>query len=604
MPATTYDINVRYHLDDKASKNVGMIGREARRSAQGIGILARGMRMLQTAAIGFFGFRTAKKYLIDYNSELDQARIQMGGLLQMNMGGRWSQNQKRANMLIRQFRDDAKASTATTKDFVDFASLVTGPLSRAGASMDQIRQITKGGVIAAKAFGIEGEVAARDIEQALAGTLSKKDRFARALLEPMGLTTTKWNEMVKKSPQKAADALTRAFNQPAIKQMAKAQENSWAGVVSTFQDHMQRFFGKVGMPLMKALTKEIQGWNKWLEKNEDTVQRWATSFGKAIVDAFKFAKRTIGFIIEHRDLLLTIAKAYLAVKAGGIVAGAVMGVGGMVGDMGLFGANLKGTNGKLKMFASRLGVATAGLGLLYVGAKAFANWVDKRQEKQLEETTAGVRDNAMMRDILLGIRKPGMFGGTMLQDIEAGKVTPQQKANARFMAAELKRMKIGLDVASNTDRQRFAKMMGLDLLDMKEVTIAMKRVAAITELGERERTLYLQEHAAELLAKSAAQDFKNRMKANASLERVLGSYLFSEGQMDFISRGMSWMGLGAFEGGGRRKPVTNVNVTVKKIEVVGDDPDRLAMGLVGAFQELATAPVQTRRMHPGVREGR
>ena len=39
------------------------------------------------------------------------------------------------------------------------------------------------------------EVAARDIESALAGTLSNRDRFARAIIEPRGFTTKSFNAL-------------------------------------------------------------------------------------------------------------------------------------------------------------------------------------------------------------------------------------------------------------------------------------------------------------------------------------------------------------------------------------------------------------------------
>lgn len=51
--------------------------------------------------------------------------------------------------------------------------------------MAELRDITAGATVAAKAFGIEAEVAALDIEQALAGNLTKEERFSRALREPM-----------------------------------------------------------------------------------------------------------------------------------------------------------------------------------------------------------------------------------------------------------------------------------------------------------------------------------------------------------------------------------------------------------------------------------
>lgn len=608
MPATNYDINVRYHLDDKASKNIAGIGRHARSSAMGVGILSRGLRMLQTAAIGFFGFRAAKKHLIDYNKEMAQARIQMGGLLQLNMGGRWSDNQKRANKLIGNFREDAKASVATTKDFVEFGSQIIGPLTRAGASMKDVRDVTRGGVIAARAFGIEAKMAALDIEQALAGTLTKKDRFARALLQPMGLTTDKWNDMVKKTPSKAAAALVKAFNQPALKKMAQAQETSWAGVVSTFEDSMQRFFGQVGLPLMKTLTKELQGWNKWLGANPKKVSEWAERFGKGLVSGFKTIKNAVLWIVKHRGVLMDIAKAWLAIKIGVGIGGAITGVGGMIGGAGGLLSNLKGANGKLKLFASAVGLGAAAMGLLVVGAQAFANWIDREQNRKLAEVTKGTRDNKFLQDIIG--ESYGGYKGSMGALSDPKMMTSREQSNARFLASEFRRMGI-VGKGGEIKEAKFAKLMGLGTgwkgeaaMGSKKGQALISKVMSIIEAADINTARDKMEHAAVLMLKSAQFDFKARMKANSSLERVLGSYFMSQGQMDFISRGLGWMGLGGLTAGGKKKPVTNVNVTVKKIEVVGDDPDRLAMGLIGAFQELASNPVQTRRMHPGVREGR
>ena len=73
MASTTYDINVRYKLQDQATDKAKKLGNELDRTskkASGLGSTLKGIA--GAAALGF-GFRAGKKWLIDYNSEMDAA---------------------------------------------------------------------------------------------------------------------------------------------------------------------------------------------------------------------------------------------------------------------------------------------------------------------------------------------------------------------------------------------------------------------------------------------------------------------------------------------------------------------------------------------------
>lgn len=343
------------------------------------------------------------------------------------MGGDWARNQKRANFLVQRFQKDAKSSVGTTKDFVDMGSLLTGPLSRAGASMEDIADVTKGAVIASRAFGIEADVAARDIEQALAGTLGQKDRFARALLEPMGITTKEWNKMVRESPGKAAAALKGAFEQPAIQKMADEQKNSWAGVTSTLEDNLQRAFAKVGLPLMKRMTAEIQKITQWFEENPEKVNAIAEKLAKGLVSAFEMAKSVFGFIARHKDLLLTIAKAALIFKAAGAITRGLAGFGGLFSLNNAAAEATKGMTGFSKGLmgtVAKFGRVAGILGTVAVGAQAVADFVLKKQEERIKRTT----DDPMLKEQarLLGGAAAGSGTGIMSMQVRGAQTNARQ----------------------------------------------------------------------------------------------------------------------------------------------------------------------------------
>lgn len=319
---TVYEIHTRYVLQDQASKGVENIAQSAERASRSTSSLGSQIRGLaQMAAGGFFAAK-AKDYLVGFNDEIEQARITMAGMMQLNVGGAFAENMGKANSLVAEFQEIAKASVGTTKDFVMMASDLTRPVLAATGSMTALRDMTKGAVIAAKAFGVNAEVAAFDIEQALSGTMTSRDRLSRALLAPLGYDAADFNKL---SAQMRADILQKALTGPAIADMAKAQEASFSGVMSTFEDNLQITLGKVGLPLFKALTSEVQKWNTWIDDNQEKIQQFGKSFGSQIVAGFNAIKEIGEFLVDNKDTLMLLAQAFVAYKgatlAGGLVGG-------------------------------------------------------------------------------------------------------------------------------------------------------------------------------------------------------------------------------------------------------------------------------------------
>jgi hypothetical protein len=336
-----------------------------RSSASAGGMLAR----LGAGVGAYLGFQQGRKHLIDFNSQMEQSKIQMAGLMEQAGRGDFVSNMESASKLVKQMQLDARASVGTTQDFVQMASMLVQPLTMAGASMEGLRDMTRQSVIASRAMGIASDVAARDIDQAVRGMYRSVDQFSGKLLTPRGFGgeegRKKFNAMTMQ--QRLAE-MQRALGSSAIASMAKAQEASFDGVTSTLVDNIQMTMGKVGLPLFKKVTEEVKRWNDWLDKNQKNVEHIADVVGNKLVQAAVSFGNAIGFAAEHWK---SIALSYGALKAAGFLA-ATSGTAGGIGGAGGIGASAK-------MAAAGLVISVA-----YVGALEVANFIDKSQSRSLE----------------------------------------------------------------------------------------------------------------------------------------------------------------------------------------------------------------------------
>ncbi|MCP4502516.1 MAG: hypothetical protein GY822_21405, partial [Deltaproteobacteria bacterium] len=118
--------------------------------------------------------------------------------------------------------------------------------------------------------------------------------------------------------------------------------------------------------------EELRKVNSWFEKNQDRVADFAKELADGMVTAFNAAKKIFGFLFQHRELLMTLAKAMLIAKAGNFMAGPFLAFNKNLGESALaLDSNVKG----LKGFGAALGPAiqalTAGLALGTVIDKAL-----------------------------------------------------------------------------------------------------------------------------------------------------------------------------------------------------------------------------------------
>jgi len=418
MPTTVYDVSTRYALNVSGQPQLGALGRTADSTWSSIKRL--GAMMAGGAAFGL-----GKKYLIDANAEMENLNLSMARSVAMNLHVPFDQAQGAAARLVSEMREIAKASPGTTRDFANLGEMLVGPWLRAGGALKGILDVTRG-IMLAKPADMPAEVAARDIESALAGTLSARDRFARSIIEPRGFNTERFNAL---SGDERRKQLLAALNDPAILASAKAVETSWAGVTSTLEENIENALRKVGLPLFQELSKEIQSWNTWLDANGKTVEAWTTRAGTALREGFGAAKDAVLWIVDNKDTLITIAELWVGGKvAGGIYSAGAAAV-NMVSGVIAFGTAAGETAIAVAALAGPIGII---IGVLGVAAAAYGAFTfdpggklapvemtmedyRKRREarEQYAETMKSIHDPEWFRDPdKLRERGPATRGGS------------------------------------------------------------------------------------------------------------------------------------------------------------------------------------------------
>jgi len=644
MPASTiYDVRLRFLLEDRATRGVTGLGAAADRASRSTGLLEKSFGRLAAIGAGFLGFRAAKNALIDFNSGMEQARLKTAGLLQLNLGGDFNAHLATSNRLIAELQQRAKTSTATTAEFVGFMGEIVQPVTAAGLATKDLAEFTAQAVVAAKAFGDE-ETAAFDVQQALTKGVEIQDRFTRKLLGALKLTNEEFNKL---SQGERLATLQRALRLPAIQELAKAQESSFAGVFSTFQDNLQLFLGKVGLPLFQAITAEIQKWNAWIEANTDTINQFAQRLAGALTSAFVVVKDIAAFVVEHSDALLFAAKSLLALRLGSaftssfvvlkdvaatfvehsdallFVAKSLLAlqlgrsIGAQIGNLGGSASRLTRQAGGVALAA---GFDRAGLGMAKFGVGMGA--------------AVGALGRFIPLVGLAGIALEGLF--TLLSDQEEDRRRQEERDRAAKAAAEFQQPEVFERLERLRALQERATRGGgpsvLPMAEQIELENLIKEIApAVDGIREWNRRVVdsavkfgiIDKNLSRIPESRAVEDFiaaqkftnaeankvraafaelqmatKFSANAQADLERMLrGEFIPTLLEIALGARGLLLdqrpvpTAAETEAAMAQKRPAgARVDVRIQKIEVQSEDPDRFVFGLVEAFRDAAKNP--------------
>lgn len=332
--STTYDVKVRYSVDNRAGRGVDGLVSDTRNLRREVSATTGAFSKLGAVVVGAVGVRAAGKALVGFNSTVEDTRLQIAGMLALARKKDLVTQFAHADRVFANLQKRAMSLPGTTMEYARMAGAITQPIIDAGMTLRDLEDLTVNSVVGAKALGIAWDVAARDIDQALRGQYKSVDVFTGKILGSAGYKGEAGREKFNAlSAQKRAAELKSALTQPQLEQLAAAQGATFAGVTSQLGDAFEQVVGKIGLPLFKAITAEVKGWNKWLDENKRQVAEVAQTLGEGLVKGFGAVKDAIGFLVTHADTLVTLGKVWLAVKVGGMVGGALTRAGAGAGGL-------------------------------------------------------------------------------------------------------------------------------------------------------------------------------------------------------------------------------------------------------------------------------
>lgn len=260
-----------------------------------------------TAIIGglaaYFG-KSAIQTGIQFNKSMEGSKNQVAGMLALTKKTHLTDELSNANMLVDNLSRRAAALPGTTAEYVHMLGMITKPIMDAKLSMQDLEDLTVNSVVAAKAFGIAADVAARDVDQALRGQYHSVDPFSGKILGGLGYNgeegRRRFNQM---SAAKRASEFKRGLMQPQIAELGEAQGKGFEGVMSTLEDAWQRFMGAITLPVFEHLVELMKEINKWLDANKQMVAELAATLGGVLLTAFNVIVASVKFLLEHGDMV-------------------------------------------------------------------------------------------------------------------------------------------------------------------------------------------------------------------------------------------------------------------------------------------------------------
>lgn len=652
--STVYDVRVRYSVDNRAGRtgtqgltdDVRKLGTEAKRTT---GIFGR----LGVAVVGAFGARAAGKALIGFNATVEDTKNQIAGMLALTKKTDLVDQVATADRLYKNLQKRAASLPGTTAEYAQMLGMLTQPITNAGGTLKDLEDLTVNAVVGAKALGVSWDVAARDIDQALRGQFHSVDQFTGKILGSMGFTgeegRKKFNEMNQGARM---DTLRAALMQKQLTQLAAAQGNTFAGSLSTLQDSIEQFLGKVGVPLFRAITAEIKSWNKWIDANGRKVDEIASKLGAGLVDGFRFVKDALSFLVDHADMLIMIGKVWAGVKLGGMLSSglASLGGGGAGALSGLFGGGawggqagffrgardrfnpetgeyeftkagrgrqavggLKGAMENAGLLGQAAGVGFAigsiinnatGLSRSLSGAVEVNGKLYDASDRTTRQFIKLEREGARLEESLRRAADANPKGPTAIRNLQGQALDYRQQANlvrdafAAYQTAQ--RTGSFADQAEFMRRKQIAEEAGLSMSDIMKAggpqSFITSMQAKAGALDARTTGAGLGTVAAMTLGVAKLTEYQRKTLETELAQEEISRYMVQQlasGKLINPDTVMEILRRNTADPEGKHKNVADkpkVNVTIQRIEVQSDDPDRMAFGLVESFRDAAKNP--------------
>lgn len=265
---------------------------------------------------GAAGIGLAVRGLIGLHAGLEDTTNSLATLYSSLAGVDIGKGLRLAQSDMQGLREDARKGVGELSDYADTFTRLLAPGLAAGASRDQLRQLTRNGIAAAGVSGRGLGQAGMDIQQALtAGVSQRTTPIVELALNAIHMTDGAFNRL---KPKDKIDTLNKAFASfaPGVALMG----SSWNAQMSTFQDNLKSIMGTVTQPIFDRWKDGLTKINDWLDKNRLVISEIAEKWG--------------GRMLKLWDGLISKAGTYAAILAATQVAGMVGGGGQTIGAVG------------------------------------------------------------------------------------------------------------------------------------------------------------------------------------------------------------------------------------------------------------------------------
>lgn len=341
--AADYTVRTRYEVEDASTATVRRLSRDSDALARSLGhTRAAFANLAQVAAVGaatVYGAWKAKKWLVDYNEDLQQAKIGMGALISTSLdfgkgataAEKFTKSMEIAPGVIEKLKATASSGLGTFNDYLQGYQLLLNPIAKAGGGLDDVLRTTKLLVPMAQTLRIPMEFAAMDIQQMLMGMAKSTDRLPKFL----GITAEESRKLAKTNPAELLNRIGTALAQwdPAAQKFG----TTLSAQVDTLADSVKGLLGKVGEPVWQAANTIVAQISAELAGSSGGLDAWAKTTGrdlaKWLVGAFETARDFSRWVADHWERILAVAQQLLStwLKIKAIQIGVSLGQAGLAG---------------------------------------------------------------------------------------------------------------------------------------------------------------------------------------------------------------------------------------------------------------------------------
>lgn len=388
---TTYVTAIEYEVKDKASVPLKKVAKAADNTAKNVKVMKERLAKANTSlaasaknalrtTVAFAGIGGAAASIALVWKEIASFETQtnrLAGVMAQTFDFRPHMTMvERFRASLRLARQDLNRMDASGTAMGHTLGTMTTTFSQLGAATagigltnTQLLELTETAVALSTAFGDAPAQVAELLGVALAGgTISTTGAVGKFLQSEF----TK-RELEGFKTNRAAFVNELQKRTAGVKEMAIEMNQTLTGSVFKLMDSLGDAARLVMQPAANSLSDAIAGWAKsvgsWI-KTKDAAE-WAEN----VRDVFKDIRDATKWIAGHWK---EIAVIWMGMGAASAAAGLTEGEGA-----------LGGVAGNLAKVGRKASLAAAGLAAVYLGAQAFADWVDKQQGRAIQMREKG-----------------------------------------------------------------------------------------------------------------------------------------------------------------------------------------------------------------------